>query len=365
MLCDVTLREGDQMPGRSYGVERKVAAGRALDDLGVELIQAGFPVTGEGDREAVRRLARDPDVDARVVALARAVDGDVDAALAADADVVEVMVPLSTVQLEHVLDTGREVALGMLADAVERAREGGAAAHVTLVDAFRTEPAALATAFERLPDAGAVSLADTVGARTPRSVHELLSELAEAHAVDLSRAGVHFHDDLGVATANALAAVEHGVGRVDVSVASLGERAGNAATEEVVVAGATDMGADFGVDAERVIPVCRTVLDELDESVEPREAVLGREVTEHESGIHTAAMVREPATFEPFAPADFGGERRLLFGEGTGRGGANALLERTGVEATDERVAALLDALAERGPVGIEEAVDIAVKRTD
>ncbi|PSQ05892.1 citramalate synthase [Halobacteriales archaeon QS_6_71_20] len=362
-LCDVTLREGDQMPGRSYGIEQRVAAGRALDDLGVELIQAGFPVTGESDRETVRRLACDADVKARIVALARAVAGDVDAALTAEADVIEVMVPVSDLQLGHVLDESRETAFEMLVAAVERVRDGGATPHVTLVDAFRTEPSALIEAFERVPDVPTVSLADTVGARTPHTVHELLSALGAS--VDLSRAGVHFHDDLGVATANALAACDHGVGRIDVSVASLGERAGNAALEEVVVAGTTDLGVEFGVDTERVIPACTAVLDELDESVEPRKAVLGREVTEHESGIHTAAMVREPATFEPFAPADFGGGRRLLFGEGTGRGGARALLERAGVEPTDERVSGLLDALAERGPVDAEAAIDLAESRAE
>lgn len=352
-LCDVTLREGDQMPGRDYSVDQKVAAGEALDRLGVAFLQAGFPITGETDRETVSVLADRTDAD--VVALARATPGDVDAALEADADVVEVMAPLSDVQLEHALGTSRGDVFSMLEEAVDRAQEGGATAHVTLVDAFRTDVAHLVDAFERFPDVPHVNLADTVGARSPRSVRCLLEELGDT--VDRSRVGVHFHDDMGVATANVLASYDAGVGKADVSVASLGERAGNPALEEVVVAGTTDLDESFGLDLTEVIPTCNEVLDALEESVEPRKAVLGREVTEHESGIHTAAMLDEPATFEPFAPADFGGNRRLLFGAGTGRTGARKLLERAGVSPTDDRVTTLLDALAERGPLETEEAI--------
>lgn len=358
-LCDVTLREGDQMPGREYTVDQKVTAGEALDRLGLPYLQAGFPITGETDRETVSRLSDRADAD--VVALARATTGDVDAALDANADVVEVMAPLSGYQLEHVLGKPREEVFSMVADAVEHARTAGTTVHLTLVDAFRTDVDHLRHAFERFSDVPYVNLADTVGARTPQSVRSVLDELGES--VDLARTGVHFHDDLGVATANALVAAEAGVGKADVSVAALGERAGNPAFEEVVVAGTTDLGESFGVDESDVIPACRRVLDALDESVEPRKAVLGREVTEHESGIHTAAMLDEPATFEPFAPGEFGGDRRLLFGAGTGRSGARKLLESAGVPTTDERVSTFLDVLAERGPLEKDGAVALAAEQ--
>ena len=358
ILNDVTLREGDQMPGRDYSVDQKVDAGRRLDDLGVDCLQAGFPVTGETDREAIRRLAAD--CDARVVALSRALTEDVDAAIDAAADVVEVFAPVSELQLEHTLEKPYEDVLDQVRDAVDRATDRGVTAHLTLVDAFRTDPERLRETAREFTDVEYVTLADTVGARTPVSVRQLLEDLSAD--VDRSRLGVHFHDDLGVATANALAAYEAGVGKADVSVASLGERAGNPALEEVVVCGAVEHGASFGVDESRLVPACEDVLEILGETdvAGPRKAILGSEVTEHESGIHTAAMLHEPSVFEPYDPEAFGGERTLLFGAGTGASGAATLLSRAGLEPTDERVEEFLSLLADAGPVTESEAISLA-----
>ena len=353
-LCDVTLREAAQLPGREYAVEDRLEAGRALDRLGVPLVQAGFPAVGEVESETVRRLSAE--LDAEVVALCRAVDADVEAALAADPDVVEVFVPVSDVQLEHVLGGTREEALDAAASALDRAREGGVDVHLTLADAFRAEVPAVAGAFGRFDCP--IVLADTVGARTPPFVAGFLRTLADASA-DLTRAGVHFHDDLGCATANALVAAEVGVDRIDASVAGLGERAGNPATEEVVVATAS-AGGDPGVAAGETVPVCEAVLRALGESVDERKAVLGTAAVTHESGIHTDAMLEEPSAFEPFDPAAFGGDRRLVFGADTGRGAARKLLERAGRDPEEEAVAALLERLAADGPMGLEAALDVA-----
>lgn len=351
-LRDVTIREGAQMPGREYAVADRLSAARALDRLGLDAIQAGFPAVGGTDREAIRRLAGDDDVTADVVGIARATTGDVEAALDAEADVVEVFVPTSERQLDHVLGASRDEAMQMAAGALGRARDGGAAVHLTLVDGFRTEPADLVAVYERFPSVPTITVADTVGARTPDSVREVVATLVD-RGVDGDRLGVHFHDDMGVAVANTLAAVDAGATTADVSVASLGERAGNAALERVVVADGVDGPGDCAAALDRaaLVPACEAALDALDESVDPRTPVLGADVTTHESGIHTAAMLRDPGTFEPFDPAAFGGERRLVFGPGSGRGSARTLLERTGVEPTDERVARLLDLLAERGPM--------------
>ncbi len=355
-LSDVTLREGDQMPGRSYDVEQKVAAGKTLDELGLGYIQAGFPITGETDRDAIRQLSTA--VEADVIGLARSTQRDVDAALEADADVIEVFISISDKQLEHVLGMNRETALTALTEAVDRGRDGGATVHVTLADAFRATTDDIREVAQTLPDVEYLTLADTVGARVPTSVRSYLQDLADT--VDLDRVGVHFHDNLGVATANVLAAFDVGVARADVSIAALGERAGNPALEEVVAAGATEYDDAFGVDESRLIPNCHDVLDTLGEDVDPRKAVLGTEVCEHESGIHTTAMLDEPSVFEPFNPKRFGGERRLLFGANTGRTGAKKLLERAGVEPTEERVTDFLERLAEDGDLETEEAVALA-----
>jgi isopropylmalate/homocitrate/citramalate synthase len=364
-LRDVTIREGAQMPGRRYVVEDRVAAGRALDRLGVDAIQAGFPAVGETDREAIRRLAADG-LSADVVGIARARVGDVEAALDAEADVIEVFVPTSNRQLEAVLGVSHETALSMTGEALDRAREGGTAVHLTLVDGFRTDPERLAETVAAFPSVPTVTVADTVGARTPDRVRAVVAGLLD-RGVDGGRLGVHFHDDLGVATANTLAAVTAGATTADVSVAALGERAGNAALERVVIADAVGGAGGFTPDLDRsaLLPTCRSVLETLGEDIDPRTPVLGEAVTTHESGIHTAAMLRDPGTFEPFDPAEFGGERRLVFGPGSGRGSARALLDRAGVDPTAERVARLLDLLAERGPMDAAAATALVEETFD
>ncbi|MDZ7745743.1 MAG: citramalate synthase [Halobacteriales archaeon] len=353
-LCDVTLREAVQLSDREYTVEQRVAAGEALDRLDLPFVQAGFPAIGETEREVTATLA--DRLYADVVAIARGVESDVSAALETDADVVELFVPVSDRQLEHVVGRSREAMYDTADDRLAQIRDGGAQPHLTLMDGFRTDERAIASAFERFDCP--IVVADTVGARTPSYVAGFLRTLADL-GVDLSRAGVHFHDDLGCATANALVAAQTGVDRIDVSVASLGERAGNPATEEVVTA-IVQEGGDPEVATEALIPVSESILNALGESVDARKPVLGREVTTHESGIHTDAMLTDPATFEPFDPATFGGKRRLVFGAATGRGAARKLLERADREATDERVKRLLDRLATEGPVEIDVALSLA-----
>lgn len=360
-LHDLTLREGDQMPDRSYDADAKVRAALSLDRLGVAGVQAGFPATGETDRETIDRLAGR--LDATLVGLARAVPSDVDMVADAGADGVDVFTYLSDRQLRHVVGKSREEMLEATRAAVDHARDYGLEVQVSFVDSFRTDLEVQVDALERFADVPAVNLPDSVGATTPVTVAERLDALGEH--VDLSRVGVHFHDDLGCAAANTLVAKERGVAKADVAVASLGERAGNTPLEQVVVGSAADRGDDLGLDVGELIPVCREVLDALGESVDPRTPILGDEPVTHESGIHTTAMLEEPSAFEPFDPAAFGGRRRLLFGSKSGKGAATRLLERAGLEPTDDRVERALDLFDAEGPLETDEAVALLAERVD
>jgi isopropylmalate/homocitrate/citramalate synthase len=356
LLNDVTLREGDQMPGRDYTADQKIESARALDDLGLPYIQPAFPATGEKDQSVIETLSGD--TDAEIIGLARALERDVDAAVDAGADVVETFAPVSELHLEHLLGKSREEMLGMLGDTVEYITDRGATPHVTLADAFRADPEHIVEVFEALPAVEFVNLADSVGARTPTSVQAHLDAIADD--VSFDRVGVHFHDDMGCGTANALAAYHAGVGKVDVSIASLGERAGNSSLEEVIVACTVDNDDDLGIETSNLIPVCQDVLDRLGEEWGERKAILGEKISEHESSIHTAAMLSNPDTLEPFDPAAFGGERRLIFGAATGSGGARRLLERVDIELDEETIERYLEVLAANGPVRLEEALDLA-----
>jgi isopropylmalate/homocitrate/citramalate synthase len=355
-LTDVTIREGAQMPGRSYTAEQRIRAGQAIDRLGVDRIQTGFPVVGEVEREVVRELSAT--VDAKTVAIARALEQDIEAALASNADVIEVFAPISESHLEYDLNKSREEVLTMLEDAVVLAQDGDAEVQLMVLDGFRTAHERLRTVFERFDDLPMIGLADTVGRRSPKSVRSMLDRLS-TH-IDLERVGVHFHNDLGVGPANVMTAYECGVANADVSVAALGERVGNPALEEVVAVGDLEYDDTFGVDPEQIVPVAKEILDALNEEMSARKPILGREATTHEAGLHTAAMLDEPSLFEPFNPARFGGERTLIFGEGTGRGGARKLLERVNIEPSEETVDRFLELLDDHGPIDQKAAQDLA-----
>jgi len=355
-VLDVTLREGGQRAGRSYTVDQKVAVAETLSALGVAYVQIGFPVADDRTGAVCDRLS----IDARTTGIARVLERDIEAAAEAGVDAIELFAPTSDRQRDRLLGVGREQLRDRIGDAVSRAAGTDCELHFTAMDGFRSDPDFLSSLYSDVEDAVSYfSVADTVGARTPAGVTEFLAALSGG--VDRSRLGVHFHDDLGVATANALAAADWGVGKVDVSVAGVGERAGNTALEEFVVAAATGQEAiEIDVATGRVLPSARSVVETLGEALPAGKPLLGRGAFEHESGLHTAAMLDDPSTFEPFDPARFGGERRLLFGDATGRGAAERILERAGVEPTDERTDALLAELAAGGELTLAEALSVA-----
>lgn len=363
-LADVTLREGAQMPDRSYSVPQKIKAGRLLAELGVPIIQAGFPIIGERHSEPIRRLAEE--TDAEISALARPISGDIDAALEANADVIEIFAPLGDRQLDVVLGKPRSDVLEKIETAIGQARAGGATVHLSFMDAFRTAPRHIIRACRRFQTPEVIGLADTVGSCTPSDVRAFLNKLESAD-VALTELGVHFHDDFGLATANTMTAAEAGVQKADVSVGALGERAGNTALEEIVVAAAcSDAVWDSGeIRTSQVIPTCKAILETFGEPTAERKPILGDGVTRHEAGLHTAAMLEDPSIFEPFDPSKFGGERNLIFGEGSGRGAARNLLKRANVEPTENVIENLLAELSEQGPVDLEEAIKIATQLSD
>ncbi|WP_158059345.1 LeuA family protein [Halorussus halophilus] len=355
-LLDVTLREGEQRAGTTYTVEQKVEAAELLSLLGVEYVQIGFPVADD----RTHRVCETLDIEAKTTGIARVIDADIDAAVDAGVDVIDCFAPTSDRQRTQLLDVERDELQRRIDGAIDRAHETGHEVHFTAMDGFRTSPDVLA-ALAKNVGAEYVTVADTVGGTTPGGVRETLNAL-DSLGVDFSTLGVHFHDDLGVATANALVAAEFGVGKVDVSVAGVGERAGNTALEEFVVSGAVGPEpVEVSVERERLLSLSRSILDTLGEKVPPGKSLLGRTAFQHESGLHTAAMLDDPATFEPFDPATFGGERTLLFGAATGRGGARRLLERADREPTAERIDRLLDALrTEGGDLELVDAVALA-----
>lgn len=337
-LLDATLREGEQRSGRSFSVDQKVDCARMLDDLGIDYIQVGFPIAQDGTAEVCDRA----DVSAQLVGIARAIERDIDAAHEAGVDVVEFGIPVSDIQREHVLGASRSEVVEKAVAIEAYAREQGLEVNVSAQDAFRAD-LDLLNEIAAAVEPATFTLLDTVGAATPATVERYLADIE----AEPDRLGVHFHNDLGVGTANVLQAAEHGVQKADVTVGGIGERVGNAPLEEVVTAGTTGpTEIDFGVDTEQLIPTCRNVLERLEEPIPPHKPVLGETAFAHESGMHTATMLDEPSVYEAYDPSRFGGERRLLFGPSSGGGAARRLLDRAGAsDPSEDLVEQFLDEL--------------------
>ena len=340
IIYDTTLRDGEQTPGVSFTPGQKLEIARLLDELGVQQIEAGFPVVSEGEREAVRRIAREG-LDADVLCLARTLRGDVDAAVECEVDGVITFIATSDLHLRHKLKMSREEVLERVADTVEYAKDHGLWVAFSAEDGTRTEFEFLEKVYRTAEECGAdrVHATDTVGVMIPEAMRLFVRRIREVVDVPV---GVHCHDDFGLAVANSLAAVEAGAQAVSTTVNGIGERAGNAALEEVVMALEKLYGLNLGFNTEVLAELSRKVAEYSGIDVPPNKAVVGENAFRHESGIHVAAVLEEPRTYEPMDPREVGMDRRIVLGKHTGRKAVEAKLRELGVEPDEELVEEVL-----------------------
>ena len=336
-IFDTTLRDGEQSPRTSFSYDDKREIAAVLDDMGTHVIEAGFPVNSDAEFGAVRDIA---DATATTVCgLARVVDEDIDAALDSGVEMVHVFCSTSDVQLQDSMHASREEAVQRSVAAVERVREAGATCMFSPMDATRTDEAYLIDVVEAVSAAGAdwINIPDTCGVATPRRFHGVV-ETVVAHtdaAVD-----VHTHDDFGLAAANALSGYEAGAAQSQVSVNGIGERAGNAAYEEVVMALESLYGVDTGIDTGHITELARIVEAKSDVAVPANKPVVGDNAFAHESGIHAAGVIENADTFEPgvMTPEMVGASRELVLGKHTGTHAVRRRLVEAGFDPTDTEV---------------------------
>jgi 2-isopropylmalate synthase len=336
-IFDTTLRDGEQSPRTSFSYDDKREIAAVLDDMGTHVIEAGFPVNSEAEFEAVRDIA---DATATTVCgLARVVDEDIDAALDAGVEMVHVFCSTSDVQLQDSMHASREEAVERSVAAVERVREAGATCMFSPMDATRTDEAYLIDVVEAVSAAGAdwINVPDTCGVATPRRFHDVV-ETVVAHTD--AHVDVHTHDDFGLAAANAISGYEAGAGQSQVSVNGIGERAGNAAYEEVVMALESLYGVDTGIDTGRIAELARIVEAKSDVTVPANKPVVGDNAFAHESGIHAAGVIENADTFEPgvMTPEMVGASRELVLGKHTGTHSVRRRLVEAGFDPTDTEV---------------------------
>jgi isopropylmalate/citramalate/homocitrate synthase-like protein len=349
-LFDTTLRDGEQTPGVSFTPDQKLMLARQLDRLGVDTIEAGTPVSSEGERKAVTAIARGG-LNAEICALARPIKEDVDAALSCDVDCVHVFISTSDVHLRYMLKKTREEVLRQAVRFVEYSKDHGVTVEFSAMDATRTDLEYLKQIYTATVEAGAdrINVPDTVGVITPRGMNYLISQLRPVIKVPIS---VHCHDDLGLAVANSLAAVEAGAEQVHVAVNGLGERAGNASLEEVVMALQTLYGAKLRIRTKLLVETSELVERLTGVPVPPNKAIVGENAFAHVSGIHAHGVLEFPGTYEPISPEVVGHHRRLSLGKLTGRHSVERQLRSIGVRPTKRQLAEItkrVKALGDKG----------------
>ncbi|AWV08455.1 2-isopropylmalate synthase [Marilutibacter maris] len=365
-IFDTSLRDGEQSPGCSMTAAQKLRFAHALAELGVDALEAGFPASSEADRDAVRAIAREVR-GSTITTLARCHDGDIDACAAAlegAADPrIHVFISTSPLHREHKLGLSREQVVERAVAGVQRARRHVDDVEFSAEDALRTEPEFLAEICSAAVAAGArtLNIPDTVGYTTPSEIRALFEYLRKAlNASGVAGAGevvfsAHCHNDLGLAVANSLAAIEGGARQVECTINGIGERAGNCALEELVMAlrvRGNYYATHTRIDTRRLVPTSRLLSRITGMAVQRNKAVVGQNAFAHESGIHQHGMLKHRGTYEIMRPEDVGwAQSQMVMGRHSGRAALSDRLQTLGFQLPEpalNQVFAAFKTLAEK-----------------
>jgi 2-isopropylmalate synthase len=353
VIFDTTLRDGEQSPGCSMNLEEKLEVAQALVDLGVDVIEAGFPIASPGDFEAVREVARTVR-GSTICGLARCNEKDIDRAWEALRDApdarIHVFLATSAIHREFKLRMGKEEIIERAVDSVKRAKGYCDNIEFSPEDAARTEPDFLCSVVEAAINAGAttVNIPDTVGYATPAHFAGVIQNLRNrVPNIDRAVISVHCHNDLGLAVANSLAAVENGAGQIECTINGIGERAGNCSLEEVVMAMRTRSdfyGTTTKIQTPRLVPTSRLLSNVTGLQVQRNKAIVGRNAFAHEAGIHQDGMLKERTTYEIMRPEDVGfTQTDLVLGKHSGRAALSDRAKALGYHITNEQLQEVFD----------------------
>ena len=352
-IFDTTLRDGEQTIGVSLSPDQKLSIAKKLDALGVDAIEAGFPVISDGEFQGVKMITAEG-LSCEIVGLTRTVKTDIDAAIDAGLNSIHTFIATSDIHLEYKLKMTREQALEKAIEAVEYGKSRGIQVEFSAEDATRTDREFLKKVFGEVAKAGAdrVDIPDTVGYSTPEYMAEITRDAIEATKLPVS---VHCHNDFGLAVANALSGIHAGATCAHVTINGIGERAGNASLEELSMALQClpyDQKYETNIKSELIYETSRYVSKIAGIKVQPNKAIVGDNAFGHESGIHTHGVLNNPLTYEPISPALVGRKRRLKVGKHAGIHGMNAILAEFGVKPNEEQSQQILDKVKVLGDQG-------------
>jgi len=317
--------------------ENKLRIAQRLDELGVDVIEAGFAAVSEGEMQAVKLIA-DAGLKAEICSASRGVRGDIDAVAKSGADSIHLIIPVSDLHIEAKLRKTREQVLGITRDMVRYAKDCGLVVELSAEDATRADFDFLKKVFATGIEAGAdrIVACDTVGVLTPERSYKFYGDLRESLNVPVI--SVHCHNDFGMAVANTVAALRAGANQFHATINGLGERAGNASLEEIVVSLMALYKLKLNVKTEKLYGISQFVSRLTGVYVQPNKAIVGENAFTHESGIHTQGMLANSSTYEPIAPELVGGTRRLAPGKHSGSAGIKAALSDMGLAPSEEQL---------------------------
>lgn len=373
-IFDTTLRDGEQSPGASMNTAEKLRIATQLEKLGVDAIEAGFPAASEGDFEAVSEIARKV-VNSEVVALARASVHDIDRAWNAVCHAarpkIHTFLATSDIHMEYKLQMSREEVLKTAVEAVKYARTFTENVEFSAEDGSRSDPDFLCKVFGAVIEAGArvVNLPDTVGYAVPHEFGRLVEYVMNnTPGIDKVRLSVHCHNDLGLATANTLAAIHAGARQAEVTINGIGERAGNTSMEELVMTINTRpnyLPVTTGIETTRIYRLSRLVSMITGIMIQPNKAVVGANAFAHEAGIHQDGMIKNSMTYEIMKPETIGlTSSRMVMGKHSGKHALRKHLKNMGYDLSDEELRQVFEkfkTLADKKKVVLDEDVEALV----
>lgn len=348
-FLDTTLRDGEQTPGVSLDMDEKLAIARSLDALGVQVIEAGSAITSEGERKSMKAVA-DSGLSAEICSFVRTLKSDVDLALQCDVDSVHLVVPVSDLHIERKLKSDRKTVVQNAIDVTEYAKDHGLVVEFSGEDASRADMDFLTSIYTAGVEAGADRLCfcDTVGVLVPEVTSKIFGKLSKIG----TPISIHCHNDFGMATANTVAALMSGASQAHVTVNGIGERAGNASLEEVVMTLESLYKIKTGIKCEDLYPLSRTVSRMTGIPVAPNKSLVGENAFTHEAGIHVHGLLADTSTYEPLHPEQVGRKRRIVLGKHAGRASVELALKEFGVGVTDDQLAQIVDRVKELGDKG-------------
>ncbi|MEM7589987.1 MAG: homocitrate synthase [Cyanobacteria bacterium P01_A01_bin.83] len=342
-INDTTLRDGEQAAGVAFTVAEKVIFATLMDAIGVQELEVGIPAMGSSEAEAITEI-NNLGLKTLITGWNRAVRSDIDASLACGLERVHISVPVSQIQIAVKFKGNCQLVFERLRETINYACDRGLYISVGGEDSSRADDSFLLDVALAAQEYGAsrFRFCDTVGVLDPLTTYQKVEQLVNRLVIPVE---MHTHNDFGMATANALAGIRAGASSVNTTVNGLGERAGNAALEEVVMALKRIYGINIGIDTSRFKQISEFVVDASGWDVPPWKAIVGDNAFAHESGIHGHGVLQNPATYEPFDPQEVGRKRSLVIGKHTGKHLVTNLLQQHGIDLSTAETRSLVEAV--------------------